>query len=72
MLPGCSSVPVVQPQQSPDPALYAAPIPDPTLPYPLTNGALVEAVVAYREALGLANADRAAIAAWVQKFKEKQ
>ncbi|APU03194.1 Rz-like spanin [Ralstonia phage phiAp1] len=71
-LQACSSVPQVQPQQAPDPALYAAPVPEPTLPYPLTNGALVEAVVAYREALGLANADRAAIKAWVQTFKEKQ
>lgn len=53
----------------PDPALYAAPIPEPALPSPLTNGALAQAVVDLREALGLANADRAAIKAWADTIK---
>lgn len=38
---------------------------------PKTNGELAQCVVDYREALGLANADRAALREWSATAKEK-
>ena len=62
---GCSSAPLLLP----DPKLYAQPIPEPEVTAPLTNGKLAQAVVDLREALGLANADRAALAEWANTIK---
>lgn len=68
MLLGCSTAPN---RSLPDSAWYAEDIPVPTAATPLTNGALAQHALDLETALGLANADRAAIRAWAAQPKEK-
>lgn len=65
---GCSMVPQ-GPLALPNEALYAQDIPEPPTPQPLTNGGLAALVVDLREALGIANADRAALREWAATMK---
>ena len=69
-LTACALPPSAPTFAIPDPALYAEPIPVPTPKAgKLTNSAISQWTMELIEALGLANADRAALAAWVNKLK---
>lgn len=66
-LQGCSTTLTALP----DPAWYDRDIPVPTAATPLTNGGLAQHALDLETAVGLANADRAALRAWAAKLKEK-
>lgn len=61
---------VPTPQALPNPTLYESPVPAPEPPAgKLNNGNLTKWSLELLEALGVANADRAALRAWVESIR---